>query len=177
MRTIIALIAISISSHAAHALCGDQGGPAFRQPNRKCAAWATLERVCGSPPTTRCEYEGGGLGDTGIEKGKSFIAGMGLLGPTGSGSAQDGGFGDRTTKREGIACTSQTTLAQVAQCSNARSNCKATLEGVLASGQCAWLPSGTRAKIEAGSHSFDWVRIKAQGQSRLLWTEQSLVLD
>lgn len=44
----------------AAAACGDRGGPGYRGPDGKCLSWAALGRVCGTPPTTRCAYEGGG---------------------------------------------------------------------------------------------------------------------
>jgi hypothetical protein len=69
------LVSISFS-HTVKAACGERGGPAFRGPNGKCVGWASLNSVCGNPPTSRCTYEGGGVGDTGKEKGGAFIAGM-----------------------------------------------------------------------------------------------------
>ena len=51
------------AANIASAACGARGGPAFRGPDGKCVGWAALDRVCGRPPTTRCAYEGGGVGE------------------------------------------------------------------------------------------------------------------
>lgn len=46
----------------AYATCGARGGPGFRGPDGKCVSWATIGRVCGSPPTQRCTAEGTNAG-------------------------------------------------------------------------------------------------------------------
>lgn len=38
--------------------CGCHGGPGYRGPDGRCVGRANLTRVCGSPPSTRCTYEG-----------------------------------------------------------------------------------------------------------------------
>jgi hypothetical protein len=141
--------------------------------------WAELERVCGNPPIKRCTYEGGGIGDTGREKGSEFLAGMapsfGSKPP-----ASPPNFRVRRTKVEGVACTSQLIIARVAEACTVRADdpeCKAQAEGALASGQCENLPAGTEVTIEAGSHSFDWLRFHVKGRAGALWSERSLVLD
>jgi hypothetical protein len=58
MRTlIIAGAALCAVVSSAHATCGERGGPGYRSPDGKCVGWATLGRVCGNPPTTRCTAE------------------------------------------------------------------------------------------------------------------------
>src|SRR5579862_464592 len=37
--------------------CGTLGGPGYRDPDGKCVSWESLGRVCGDPPTTRCQRE------------------------------------------------------------------------------------------------------------------------
>ena len=37
--------------------CGCRGGPGYRGPDGKCVGWAALNRICGTPPTTRCTAE------------------------------------------------------------------------------------------------------------------------
>jgi hypothetical protein len=56
-------------------------------------------------------------------------------------------------------------------------DCKTKVDESLAKGECARLKKGTPATIEAGSHSFDWVRILVPGQPQPLWTQRSLVLE
>jgi len=41
------------------AACGDRGGPGYRGPDGRCVGWASLARVCGSPPSQRCTAERG----------------------------------------------------------------------------------------------------------------------
>ncbi len=37
--------------------CGCKGGPGYRAPDGRCASFANLAAVCGTPPTTRCTFE------------------------------------------------------------------------------------------------------------------------
>lgn len=37
--------------------CGCKGGPGYRGPNGKCVGFKNLEKICGSPPETRCVFE------------------------------------------------------------------------------------------------------------------------
>jgi len=57
-----AVIALTLSLIAVSAWacqgCGCKGGPGFRGPNGRCVGWSDLDRVCGSPPETRCSHEG-----------------------------------------------------------------------------------------------------------------------
>ena len=181
MRKFYTLFLLCLLSlpHTANAACGERGGPAFRGPNKKCVGWADLERVCGSPPTARCAYEGGGVGDTGQEKGSAFIAGVwSSLGSKPSSPATN--FHVRKTKADGIACTSQLHIARVAEACTARVDgpeCKAQAETAVTSGQCAKLSAGTEVAIEAGSHSFDWLRFRVKDRPEPLWSKRSLVLD
>ena len=69
MRLFISMVLFLLLTDLAMAACGSRGGPAFRGPDGKCVGWKALERVCGAPPTTNCNYEGGGLGDTGPREG------------------------------------------------------------------------------------------------------------
>lgn len=41
----------------AFATCGEKGGPGYRGPDGHCVGWASLHRVCGSPPSTSCTPE------------------------------------------------------------------------------------------------------------------------
>lgn len=62
-----ALVALAIVFTAMDAMaqcsgCGCRGGPGYRGPNGQCVSWASIGRVCGSPPTTRCKAEGPNAG-------------------------------------------------------------------------------------------------------------------
>ena len=124
MRISLCTFMLTIATAApALAICGERGGPAFRLPNGKCAGWKDLERSCGTPPTTLCSYEGGGIGATSIEQGKKFIAGIVPAAPLiASGlnqtepSQAGPAFNKRQVRAEGIACTSQSTTATTALC-------------------------------------------------------------
>jgi hypothetical protein len=37
--------------------CGCKGGPGYRGPDGRCVGFRNLDRVCGSPATTRCSLE------------------------------------------------------------------------------------------------------------------------
>jgi hypothetical protein len=53
----LAVLWLAAGCTFAQAACGDRGGPGYRGPNGKCVSWEALGRVCGSPPTTRCNDE------------------------------------------------------------------------------------------------------------------------
>jgi hypothetical protein len=38
--------------------CGCKGGPGWRGPGGQCVSHASLTKECGSPPSSRCTYEG-----------------------------------------------------------------------------------------------------------------------
>lgn len=38
--------------------CGCKGGPGYRAPNGSCVGKKALDKVCGTPPSTRCKFEG-----------------------------------------------------------------------------------------------------------------------
>lgn len=38
--------------------CGCHGGPGYRGPDGHCVGKKNLARVCGSPPSKKCTYEG-----------------------------------------------------------------------------------------------------------------------
>lgn len=42
--------------------CGCKGGPGYRGPNHRCLSFRDLARVCGTPPTTHCSFEGNRAG-------------------------------------------------------------------------------------------------------------------
>lgn len=38
--------------------CGCKGGPGYRALDGKCVGKRNITKVCGSPPSTRCKFEG-----------------------------------------------------------------------------------------------------------------------
>ncbi|EIZ84862.1 MAG: hypothetical protein CL858_28160 [Cupriavidus sp.] len=55
-----ALLLISCTAAAAACQCtgcGCKGGPGFRGPNGRCVSYKQLDKVCGSPPTSKCVFE------------------------------------------------------------------------------------------------------------------------
>jgi hypothetical protein len=48
---------ILLLTPSAFAACGERGGPGFRSRDGRCVGWASLGKVCGDPPTTRCTPE------------------------------------------------------------------------------------------------------------------------
>lgn len=38
--------------------CGCKGGPGYRAPDGKCVGKRNVTKICGSPPSTRCKFEG-----------------------------------------------------------------------------------------------------------------------
>lgn len=57
MRLIILLTA-AIASGPAIAVCGQNGGPGYRDQSGKCVSWANIGSRCGHPFETRCTAEG-----------------------------------------------------------------------------------------------------------------------
>ena len=187
MRSVLASVALLVCiASEAEALCGSRGGPAFRKPDGKCASWKEIEAdACGTPPTTRCTLEGGGIGATSIAKARDFIAdrmpgSATALAPTGAtAAAMPGEFNRRSIRADGIACASQNTVASAASClvGRGQTDCRAAVEQSIAKGECAKVTAGTEARIEAGSHSFDWVRVRIGNRPAPLWVERRLVLE
>ena len=52
--SIAACVTLVAATSFAEAACGDRGGSVYRGPDGKCVSWEALDRVCGSPPSTRC---------------------------------------------------------------------------------------------------------------------------
>lgn len=50
-------ICILCNLPAAHAICGEKGGPGYRDGNGKCVGWDNFKSACGVPPETRCKAE------------------------------------------------------------------------------------------------------------------------
>jgi len=56
-RVLGLLFVLALLSASAHAACGDNGGPGYRNQAGKCVAWEALARQCGNPPSTMCTPE------------------------------------------------------------------------------------------------------------------------
>jgi hypothetical protein len=75
MARIVALcaaLALAFCQNA-HAACGQNGGPGYRNQAGKCVGWEALARQCGNPPSTKCapELVADGAGDA-AEKGAAI---------------------------------------------------------------------------------------------------------
>ena len=57
------------------------------------------------------------------------------------------------------------------------SKCVSDVETAVKAGECARAIKGTDTTIQAGSHSFDWVRIKLHGAKKEMWVERNVVLE
>lgn len=192
MKYLLVILCMFAVTHTAAADCGSRGGPGFRGPNGKCVGWKQLGKVCGNPPTSRCSYEGDGIGDTDLETGSKFIA-AGAAGATAVGGAKKAkAFNERTIKADGIACSSTNKLTEFENCNaetcavqhkeetvvkECTAKCAADIQTAVKAGECAHVVKGTDITVQAGSHSFAWVRIKVPGAKKELWVERALVLD
>ncbi len=88
------------------------------------------------------------------------------------------GFGARKVRSNGVACTSQAATAKTTSCLTGQAkDCGTQVEDTLSRGECVKLSVGMDATIEAGSHSFDWVRVRVQGQPQPLWSPRHLILE
>ena len=186
MRMLIASFAVMCGALVAHAECGSRGGPAFRKPDDQCASWKDVEGgKCRTPPIRRCTLACGGIGATRIAKATDFIAktmpgtSSALAPNTPSVSAPAGQFNKRAMRADGIACSSQNILASAASCLIGRGhpNCNAAVEPSFTKGDCSRVTAGTEARIEAGSYSFEWVRVRILNRPWPLWVERQLVLE
>ena len=57
MRTLAILAVLIALPAAAHAACGDRGGPGYRGPDGKCVGWVSVAHVCGCSLPGRCTAE------------------------------------------------------------------------------------------------------------------------
>jgi hypothetical protein len=77
----------------------------------------------------------------------------------------------------GIGCTDQETMRKVSSCVQAHNrDCEQEKATLITAATCALIPAGIDVIIEAGSHSFDWLRIRVPGQLAPLWADRRLVL-
>jgi hypothetical protein len=107
-------------------------------------------------------------------------AGVALKPADGTGSTGGRPFNERLMKADGWACTSPKLLEAIASCSDEegdQSQCDRERAQLVARGDCMQVAKGAVATIRAGSHSFEWVRVKLEGKSRELWLDRSLLLD
>jgi hypothetical protein len=188
MRTLVIVVStFLLISSGANALCGSRGGPAFRKPDGNCASWKEIEAgKCGTPPTTLWSVERGGIGATSVAKVQQFISDKlpgtaNAMTAPGSGVtvANAGEFNRRAIRSDGIACTSQSAVASAATClvGKGQPDCKAAVDQSITKGECASVKAGTEARIEAGSHSFDWVRVRLGNGGGPMWVQRKMVLE
>jgi hypothetical protein len=147
--------------------CGCKGGPGYRGPNGQCVAWKRLNKVCSSPPTTRCSAEGPAL--RAIQK-------LGIAGSVDRDSSRGPVASNQLkTLIEGVACSNTESLQTLRACQNNAYGCEVERQALIAARACFDLPVGTPVEIEASSRSFDWLRVRLDNGVPV-WTERSLVL-
>lgn len=155
--------------------CGSRGGPGYRAPNGKCIGWAQLNKVCGNPPTTRCSYEGGAVVDqpeTALGSRQPFQRGETIepapAPPTSNVLA---------ARSDGVGCADQDVVRGVTLCPLEQGrDCDSERAALLAQGECFLVSTGTRATVEASSHSFEWLRVRIPGLEKPVWTDRALFL-
>jgi hypothetical protein len=78
----------------------------------------------------------------------------------------------------GIGCISQEAMRKVSACTPAQGrDCEQQKTALIQAATCALIPVGIDVMIEAGSHSFDWLRIRVPGHPAPLWTDRRTVLE
>jgi hypothetical protein len=58
MRSFVLAAALIVISSAAHATCGERGGPGCRLPNGRCASWAQASYCRTHPDTVEMQVPG-----------------------------------------------------------------------------------------------------------------------
>lgn len=146
--------------------CGCKGGPGYRGPNGQCVGWKRLNKVCGTPPTTRCTAEGPAL----LVDRKLGIAGAGDANVAGAPVTSN----QTRTMADGVGCIETESLQSWQSCSG--EVCEADRRQLLDDGACFVIPSGAAVTIEASSRSFDWLRVRVPGIRSPVWTDRPLLL-
>ena len=82
-------------------------------------------------------------------------------------------------KNDGLGCVDEATIQTVSNCETARppKDCAQQRAEFIKSQACFTILGGTTGAIEAGSHSFDWLRVRVPGTIQPLWTPRSLFLN
>ncbi len=144
--------------------CGCRGGPGYRGPDGRCVGWSQLNSKCGNPPTSRCTYEGSGQVATppGAPAQGPYVGST--IGMPAQPPAPAPASNVQKTRSSGIGCTSQEAVRRVATCATAQGrDCEQEKAALIEAATCAMIPAGVDVRIEAGSHSFEWLRIRVPG--------------
>lgn len=159
--------------------CGCRGGPGYRGPDGRCVGWAQLNNVCGHPPASRCKYEGKQeVATPKAGDGKGNFQANPLPLPKWPLPNAGPASNVQKTRSSGIGCREQTDTHILSTCvSGAGRDCVGERAKLIAEARCTLIPDGVSVVIEAGSHSFDWLRIRVPGHTAPLWTERQLVLE
>ena len=166
--------------------CGCRGGPGYRGPDGHCVGWAKLNKICGNPPT-RCSYEalGAALAIVPALPDKSASpVNKGAMVPDLSRAKPSDPTPPITSNvqqaiADGIGCIDEATIQTVSTCETARSakDCEQQRAELIGSKTRYSITAGTTGAIEAGSHSFDWLRVRIPGATQPLWTPRGLFLN
>jgi hypothetical protein len=181
-----AALGLSLENAAACEGCGCRGGPGYRGPDGHCVGWAKLNKICGNPPSPiRCMYEGAGLvgalpalpplknaNPPGVKEGGAVPDQKPSSPPPITSNVQQ-------ALTDGFGCVDQATIQTVSNCEAARpaDDCEQQRAELINSKVCFAITGGTAGAIEAGSHSFDWLRVRVPGTIQPLWTPRGLFLN
>lgn len=184
--SLLAATSLLIAASAAEDVCkgcGCKGGPGYRGPNGQCVGWAQLNKVCGTPPSTRCGAEGPALLALGAAAvAKTLRPGDSSNAPVPKDNASDPDVpaesNEQKTKTSGVACLAVPTLQAVKTCSTRTPSvdCEAEKKTLIETGACVAIGRDEPLTIKAGSRSFDWLRVRVKGRSEDMWVERSMIL-
>lgn len=161
--------------------CGCKGGPGYRGPNAQCVGWARLNKVCGNPPTKKCRAEGPALIALGMTTlGKAFRgdAGGGLP-PTGAETPGEAVMTNQLrTKTVGVVCASVESLQALRLCPNRNPpiDCAGEAKALISQGACVELAADTPVNVQAGSRSFEWLKVRVGSRQGTYWADRQLLL-
>jgi hypothetical protein len=170
---VIAFLVVSSETLLACTGCGCRGGPGYRGPDGRCVGGKQLNSTCGTPPTSRCTYEGKSDQAAGQGPNKANVLGAPPPSlPTGPTS------NTQKTRASGVGCRDQESLRKVVTCvPGASQDCEREEAALVEAATCVQIPVGISVVIEASSHSFEWLRIRVPGHPAPLWTDRRLVLE
>jgi len=175
MRSLFVVVFLIASTEAVLACsgCGCRGGPGYRGPDGRCVGWKQLNSTCGNPPTSRCTFEGKSDQATGPAPYKgSVIGGPPPSPPTGPAT------NIQKTRASGVGCRDQESIRKLSSCVSGQArDCEQEKTALIEAATCALIPVGVSVMIEAGSHSFEWLRIRVPGHPVPLWTDRKVVLE
>jgi hypothetical protein len=163
--------------------CGCKGGPGYRGPDGGCVGWAQLNKVCGTPPTTKCMPEGPALIALGIAAAKNALTPATNAQHAAALADEEAVPGVAITsselkaKADGVVCVAVETLRAMQTCPKQSPpvDCGQQEKTLVDAGACVRVARDAVVSVQAGSRSFDWLRIKLKDRG-VFWAERGLFL-